>query len=152
MSSLLSDAADWFKRRETVVQTWYDDDVGRYAFKVTVDGQPMIVTAKEYLNDGDASFFADKVVQRAKDQDALILLFVFNSGKRLLFRPTTVQEVGVHRTAEQKRQKRGEDWIDIDSDHAASFRGWYEGREEPDTARDIKERPHDITSWGDTDE
>lgn len=150
MSSLLPDAAEWFKARETRIGSWYSDDQGRYAFRVTLDGHPLIVTAKKYLNDGKASFFAEKVVQRARDQNALILLFVFDSGQRLLFDPAAVQEAGEEVVAEDARRKRGENWIDVDADLAADFRRWYDGDDEPATVKDVKDRPHDITSWGDT--
>lgn len=149
MSNLLSNAAEWFKARETRIDSWYSDDQGRYAFRVSVDDQPMIVTAKKYLNDGDASFFAEKVVQRARDRNALILLFVFQSGQRLLFDPATVQEAGEEAVGDDSRRKRGETWIDVDADIACDFRRWYDGTASPASVKDVKEKPHDITAWGD---
>jgi len=149
--SILNDAADYFKRRETAVQRWYSDDVGRYAFRVTVHDRDMIVTAKKYLDGSVASFFAAKIVQRAIDTDALILLIVPRGGYRLLFDPRTVKEVGEENTEKVERKRRGETWIDVRTDIAADLRDWVDGDDSPASPADLKDRPHDIREWSDDD-
>ena len=152
--AMLDQAADWFKGRKTSIRSWYEDDQGRYAFAVVVDGQSFVVVAKKYLNDGQASFMSKKVVQRAIDTDALVLLFV-GSGKRLVFDPDTVMEAGQHgATHEDQRKARGEDWVDVDADLGVSFRRWYDGDAEPtrlgdiiDESDDRPDRPCDVTAW-----
>jgi hypothetical protein len=166
MSSLISATADWFKRRNTSIEAWYSDDGGRYAFRVSVDGQPFTVCAKKYLVDGTASFMASKVVQRAIDRDALLLLFVQEGGRRLVFDPNTVQAQGVASTPDDSpRARRGEHWLDIPTDHAVDFDAWADGHQQPPAPSDIVSDPdaqHDantdggrpenpgfITDWGD---
>lgn len=158
MGDLLNQAADWFKARKTIVDAWYTDENGRYAFRVTVDGQPFIVGAKKYLDSGNASFMGKKVVQRAIDQEALLLLFVKSDGRRLVFDPRTVDQLGDHgSTARADRKARGEAWIDISIDAAVDFRDWYDHGDQPqpprriDTADDAPNRPWDVTAWGDDD-
>lgn len=143
---LLGDAADWFKARQTRIGGWYEDDQGRYAFGVDIDGQRFIVTARKYLNDGQASFFTGKVVQRAIDQDAYVLLFV--SGDRLVFDPAYILEHGDHdEPTEPDRRRRGEDWVSVPTDPSVAFEDWYDRRETPDGVDDYT--PTGITDWGD---
>lgn len=144
----LHEAADWFKRRKTRIRAWYDDDQGKYAFVVKVDGQQLICCAKDYLHDGDASFMAQKIVLRAIDNEALIMLFVKN--KRLVFDPNTIAQEGTEVTAEDSRKQRGERWIDVDAKLSCSFEDWVDGNAEPPTPRSEDEPPRewwDITAW-----
>lgn len=132
---MLRNAQEWFKARKTRIQTRYSDDNGQYAFRVTVEEQPFIVVAKKYLHDGQASFMAGKVVQRAIDSGAFLLLFT--SHKRLVFDPRTVWERGTHGSAERDdRAARGETWVDVDSDLGVSFEEWYDRRLMPPTVDD----------------
>jgi len=166
---LLSQAADWFKARETPIECYYRDGHGRYAFAVDVANQRFIVAAKQYLDGGNASFFADKVVQRAIDQEALLLLFLKNH--RLVFDPRTVEMIGDHNATQQTdRKRRGEHWIDVTADAGVDFRRWYDGDAAPDAPGDHidtddrdrdrddrPDRPWDIQSYagpadGDADE
>lgn len=130
--NLLSEAADWFKARQTGIQSWYSDDRGRYAFRVTVDDQDFVVTAKKYLKAGDASFMASKVVQRAIDRDALLVLFVKDGGYQYVFDPAAVKEYGeAPDPDESKRARDGEDWLDVTARFGVAFDDWYEGRSPP---------------------
>lgn len=161
--SLLGHAADWFKARNTGIRTWYEDDNGRYAFRVTVEGQDFVVCAKKYLHDGDASFMR-KVVLRAADLDAYILLFVQGDGRRLLFDPQQVQDQGTPSDpSESQRAQQGERWLDVPTDWTVTFEEWYDDGKEPvPTATDGSgggqdaddsrpDRHWDITAWGDDD-
>lgn len=140
--SLLSAAADWFKARETPVKAWYGDDQGRYAFRVHVQGKPFIVAAKKYLVDGTASFMESKVVKRATDHNAYLLLFVQEGGRRLVFDPETVLKDGVPSSpSDSPRAARGEAWLDVTTSHAVDFQNWIDDRDLPPGPQDIIEDP-----------
>ena len=129
--SLLANAADWFKSRKTPLDRWFEDERGRYAFAVTVDDQPFVVCARSYLNDGKASFMAIKIVQRAIDRDAYILLFT-DGDRRLVFDPITVFEDGeTDDVAEQDRERRGEGWVAVDAARSVPFDAWIDRGIEP---------------------
>lgn len=159
MSNLLGNAADWFKARETRIRAWAEDDGGRYAFAVRVDGTKFWVGAKKYLH-GDQASFMTKLAKRAADQDAFLMLMVMEGGKRLVFDPDMVLERGEpSNPTESKRAKDGEDWLDVPADWAVSFRRWYDDGKQPETLTELKAdgsgerptRPWDITAWGDDD-
>ena len=152
--NLLASAADWFKARETRIRAWAEDENGRYAFAVRVDGRKFWVAAKKYLH-GDQASFMDKLVRRAADQDAYLLLFVFEGGHRLVFDPERVQELGEPSNPnESKRASNGEDWLDAPRDWAVDFQRWYDQGDQPepmmaaDGSGERPARPHDITAWG----
>lgn len=153
--SLLSKAADWFKTRRTPVRAWVEDDGGRFAFAVDVEGQRFFVAAKKYTYHGKASFM-EKLVRRAADQDAYLLLFV-DDGQKYVFDADHVLEYGEQSNpSKSKRASRGEAWLDIPVDDAVSFRSWYDRGKEPSRnlvdADDGKpKRPWDVTAWGDDD-
>ena len=135
--SLIGNAADYFKSRQTMVERWFSDDQGRFAFRVTVAEVRFIVTAKKYLKDGQASFMADKVVQRAIDSHAYILLFT-SDDRKLVFDPNTVKRAGTPDTAaEADRRRRGESWVDVDADLSAPFMDVVDGVAEPPTVATI---------------
>lgn len=151
--SSLSNAAEWFKSRKTPIQRWFEDDVGRYAFRTQVDGQRFLVAAKNYLHDGQASFMA-KLAERAIEQDALLMLFV--GDKRWVFDPRQVIEHGHPSDPdESKRQSEGEDWLDVPADWGVTFDRWVDHGHQPTwdgpTDNDTPDRPWDVTQWGDDD-
>lgn len=142
MGSLLSDTAEFFKARETPIQSWYADDNGRYAFFVWVPGAeghrtPMVVTAKQYLvnRDGEkhASFMARKVVQRAVDHDAKLLQTVGRSNRRLVFDAQLVQDYGKPSDDRSKRQRNGEDWLEVPADWGCPLQDYADRRAGPRT-------------------
>jgi len=144
---LMRHAMDWFKSRDTRIRALYDDDNGQYAFAVRAEGQYFVVTAKKYLNDGDASFMERKIIDRACDMDALVLLFT-GDDRRLVFDPQTVKTHGTSDATEvNERRKRGEAWIDIDADVSIPFEAWVRG-DEPDHPDDLDSSPDGITDWG----
>lgn len=158
MGSLLVDAADWFKGRKTPIRGWYEDDGGRYAFAVEVDGQRFLVGAKKYLHGGQASFMT-KLAERAADQDAFLLLFVQGEGRRLVFDPQKVLVDGEPSNPnESKRAQQGEAWLDVPADWAVGFRAWYDRRKMPKEPRIVDDdddrpaKPFDITAWGESDD
>lgn len=145
---LITNFAEFFKARETPVRGWYSDQNGRYAFRVDLDGHRFVATAKKYLNDGDASFMRKKIVQRAQDMDAYIILFVGSTSDRLIFDPDTVEAAGTDdATAEDARRKRGEEWIDVPARYSVGLQEWYDHGEQPPTPTDAGIDP----STGQTD-
>ena len=152
MADLLADAADWFKRRKTPIQRYYKDTHGRYAFRVRVNGQPFYVAAKKYLH-GDQASFMSKLVDRAADADAFLMLFVMETGDRLIFHPVQARENGQPSDpTESKRQAQGEDWLDVPTDWAVDFQRWHDDGKTPtlnQSGDDAPNRPWNVTAWGD---
>lgn len=149
----LSDAAGWFKARKTPIQAWYDDDHGRYAFKVTVDSEPFVVAAKKYLYAGNASFM-DKVVLRANDYDAKLLLFVVDRSNPYVFNPQTVIEDGTDADG-PRSSNRGEAWTDVDAKAGVPLEDYVDGRDtpkRPESERDPpdgSDTPENLSTWED---
>lgn len=149
----LSDAAGWFKARKTPIEAWYDDAHGRYAFKVTVDAETFVVAAKDYLYRGNASFM-NKVVLRANDRDAKLLLFVADGGYRYVFDPQTVIEDGDDADG-PRSSERGEAWIDVDAQAGVSLEDYADGRDtpkRPESERkppDGPDTPENLSAWED---
>lgn len=140
MSGLLKQAADYFKRRQTGIQRWYSDDVGRYAFRVDPAETPdaLVVTAKKDLHEGMASFQRRRVLERARDQGDLVALFTA-ADRWLVFDPEAVLNHGVEdATQSDRRRRRGEDWVDIDTDIAVPLGDYASGRKMPDSVDDIQ--------------
>jgi len=156
MTGILSDAAEYFKARNTPVERWYEDDRGRYAFTVTIDGQRFHVAAKQYLHDGRASFM-EKLVERAIDTDAYLLLFTGGAGGKLVFDPRYVHDAGEPSDPEtSQRQRHTERWLELPTRGAVTFTAWYDNGATPtstnsnDTDDEQRpERPHDVTAWSD---
>lgn len=139
---LLGQAADFFKRRETHIQAWFDDDRGRYAFLSAPEGADgyrtrLLVTAKKYLiQRGDttfASFMERKVLERASDMDAKVVLFVAESDERLVFDPDAVLDHGIPPGEQSKRRQKGENWLDIPKSWGCPLMDYMDRRSGPRT-------------------
>lgn len=149
----LSNAAEWFKGRKTPIEAWYTDDHGRYAFKVSVDGETFIVAAKKYLYEGNASFMR-KVVLRANDRDAKLLLFVSDRSNPYVFDPQTVAEDGTDADG-PRSSERGESWIDVGAKAGVALDDYVDGRDTPkppESQRDPpagNDTPENLSAWED---
>lgn len=129
MPSQIKDFAEWFKARRTTVEKWYRDDVGNYAFRVTVDGTTLICAARSAASDGRTSVMS-KVAGAAQVNNALLCLRVGDTIH--VFDPTTVLAHGdTSDPVEDSRKKRGEMWVYFDLGLSASFRDWYDGHAAP---------------------
>ena len=129
---LLGHAADWFKARGVQIKAWHDDDGGRYAFRVTVDGDDFVVCAKQYIHDGRASFMQQKVLVRSAERDAKVLLFVGEGERWLVFDPWQVLEHGQPSDpSTSRRARKGQKWLEAPTDWACSFQGFLNGAAEP---------------------
>ena len=129
MASQIKDFAEWFKVRKTKVESWYSDGVGKFAFRVTVDGQAFVCAARSSASDGRTSIMK-RVAGKAQVNDALIALRIGDSIR--IFDPVTVLGHGnVDEPHEDDRKKRGEKWVYFDVDLGCRFREWYDGTAKP---------------------
>jgi len=130
--SLLADFADFFKVRKTPIDTYYHDGVGKWGFRVTVDGQAFVCVARNTPPKGGETSIMKRVAGRAQTSDALIALRLRDS--IYVFDPVTVLAEGkADDVVEQSRQNRDEEWVRIDIDYACTFEEWYDGGAEPVT-------------------
>lgn len=128
--SALSDFAEYFKARRVPVDAWYKDGVGRFAFRVEVEGQAFVCAARKTPpKDGTTSIMA-RVAGKAQTTDALILLRVRD--RMLVFDPITVLGFGdADEPKDRKRRKRGEKWITVQTKLGCDFAEWCDGTAEP---------------------
>lgn len=127
---LLDATAEWFKARSAPIKRWYRDDQGRYGFRVAVEGEMFYVGAVSQTHrDGKISVM-DKLVERARDHDAMLLIRVSDDFR--VFHPDMfrVPSDG-HGTIRKERARRGETWYRADVDHSVSFEDYMDGVAEP---------------------
>ena len=127
---LLSDTADWFKSRDTGIQRWYKDDEGRYAFRVDVDGDTFLVSAVSQTHQNGEISAMRKLVKRADDYDAMLLIRVCDDF--LVFNPSTFTSRDREGTIRDDRKARGEQWLRVPKDWGADFQRYLDGRESPE--------------------
>jgi len=136
---LLTDTAEWFKSRRTAIQAWYEDDEGRYAFKVAPEGETLYVSAVSQTHaDGEISAMR-KLVERAKDADAMVLIRVRDDF--LVFDPDAFTARNREGTIREDRRRRGERWLRVPTDWGADFGAYMDGRDEP------RKRHGDLRDW-----
>lgn len=134
--SSLQDFADWFKARKTKIRAWYEDGVGRFAFKVVVDGQAFVCAARTSSSSTGETSVMKKVAGRAQTQDALIALRLADG--TYVFDPVTVLGTGDCRAAKaDERKERGEEWVYFDVSHGCGFEEWFDGYDSPAVYRDV---------------
>lgn len=133
--SALRDFAEWFKVRRTKIRAWYDDDVGRFAFKVKVDGTPLICVARRSSTASGTTSIMKKVVGRAHYQDALIVVRMRDDV--MVFDPVTIFEHGeCGDPKDTARRKRGEEWVYFPVELGCRFEEWFDGHAAPVTFGD----------------
>lgn len=126
----LKDFAEWFKARKTKVESWYSDGVGRFAFKVTVDGQAFICAARSSGPTNGRTSIMKRIAGKAQVEDAFVALRLPDG--IYVFDPVTVLGHGeVEEPKEKARKKRGEEWVSVDVGLSCDFREWYDGHAEP---------------------
>lgn len=133
--SQVKDFAEWFKARRTKVEAWYEDGVGKFAFRVTVDGQAFVCAARSSANDGRTSVMK-RVAGKAQVNDALIALRIGDTIH--VFDPVTVLGTGnTDDPHEDERKERGEEWVYFDVDLGCRFEEWFDGHAEPVRYADV---------------
>lgn len=136
---LLRDTADWFKSRRTPIKRWYKDDEGRYAFRVDVDGEVFLVSAVSQTHRNGEISAMRKLVERAKDRDAMLLIRVRDDF--LVYDPTTFTSRNREGTIRDDRKARGERWLRVPKDWGADFQSYMDGRDDP------QRRHGDLRDW-----
>lgn len=132
----LKDFAEWFKARRTKVEKWYSDGVGKFAFRVTVDGQAFVCAARSSGPKGGKTSVMKRIAGKAQTTDALIALRL--PGGIRVFDPVTVLGHGEPDEPKEKaRKKRGEVWVTVDVDLSCPFDEWYDGNAEPARFADV---------------
>jgi len=133
--SQVKDFAEWFKARRTKVEAWYEDGVGKFAFRVTVDGQAFVCAARSSASHGRTSIMK-RVAGKAQVNDALIALRIGDTIH--VFDPVTVLAIGTTDDAhENERNERGEEWVYFDVDLGCRFDEWYDGYATPVRYADV---------------
>lgn len=130
--SLIQDFADWWKRRDVRIRKWYSDGQGRFAFRVTLDGQAFVCTTRSSNPHNGKTSVMKRVAGIAQTNDALVVVRVPHG--LYVFDPVVVLAEGESdEPTERDRRKRGEEWVSIDVDYACDFSDWYDGVDEPVT-------------------
>lgn len=136
MTSALDDFAEFFKTRKTPVKRWYEDDVGRWSFVVEVDGTEFVCVARKTPPRGGSTSIMKRVAGHANSRDALVLVRLRDD--IYVFDPVAVLADGtVDDVAQEKRRKRGEEWVEVPLRIACSFEEWYDGAASPDGYTDL---------------
>lgn len=130
---LLRDTAEWFKSRKTRIQRWYKDDEGKYAFRVEPKpGEVLLVSAVSQTHKNGEISAMRKLVKRAEDADAMLLIRVRDDF--LVYDPSTFTKRNREGTIRDDRKARGEQWLRVPKDWGADFRAYMDGRDEPRTS------------------
>lgn len=132
--AVLREFARYFKARNVRIVRWYEDSVGAYAFRVAIDGDTFVCSArKSHPADGRISCFV-KIPRIARRHDGYVLLRIKDD--MLVFDPVKIIANGVDTSDvyDPKRGERGETWIEFDTDWGVDFEDFYEGRTEPPKA------------------
>ena len=142
--SLLRSAKDWFIDQGVQIRKTFTDSVGDYGFMVMIEGPDsrptkLVVGAKNYpykRGDDDvdvASFMEYKMIQRASDYGALLVLYVHSRDGFYVYDPTAFQRYGVPADDNSARSKQGEEWIDLPFRWGTSLEDWIDGYDTPQT-------------------
>jgi len=133
--TLIQDFAKWFKARRTTIETWYSDSSGRFAFRVTVDGTPLVCAARSSATDGRTSIMK-RVAGAAQSNDGLVCLRIGDD--IYVFDPVTILGRGnPDDPRKDGRRKRGEEWIYFDVDFGVRFDDWVDGHKRPVEYHDV---------------
>jgi len=129
--SVLRNFAEWFKSRKVPIARWYEDDVGAYAFRVKIDGITYICSArKSHPAKGRVSCFR-RIPTIAKDKGGYVLLRIQDD--MLVFDPVKIMANGKDSSNQYdpKRARRGERWVEFDTEWGVEFAEFYDGDAEP---------------------
>ena len=133
----LGDFAEWFKSRKVGIKKWYSDDVGRWAFRVEVDGTDFICAARSSSASNGTTSIMKRVAGHAQTRDALIAIRLRDD--IFVFDPVAVLADGTpDEVVDPDRRDRGETWVEVPLSLACSFRDWYDGTDAPSTYADVE--------------
>lgn len=136
--SAIDDFAEWFKTRKTPIERWYSDGVGKFAFRVTVDGQTFVCAARKSATSGGHTSIMNRVAGKAQTEDALIALRLRDG--IYVYDPITLLGHGdTKEPVETDRKRRGEKWVHFPVSFGCEFREWYDGNAEPTRYADVED-------------
>lgn len=134
---LLGDFAEYFKVRETPILQYYEDGVGKWAFRVNVHDTDFVCAARsKYENaKGTRASCMNRVAGRAQVSDAFVCLRIRDD--IYVFDPVSILAEGdVEDPHESDRASRGEKWVYFPVSIGVSFEDWV-GGSEPATFADV---------------
>jgi hypothetical protein len=135
--SVLHDFAEFFKSRKVPVRTWYEDGVGKWAFRVTVEGQDFVCCARKSRPANGTTSIMKRVAGRAQTSDAYIALRLPDDRIHVFDPVAVLSEARKDDVAEDDRRERGEEWVEVPTRLACDFEEWYDGHAEPATYHDV---------------
>lgn len=131
--SVLHDFAEFFKARRVPIRAWYEDPVGKWAFRVDFAGKTFVCAArKSHPKDGKTSVMK-RVAGRAQTNDAYIALRLPDDDVHVFDPVAVLAEGSADDVAESDRRERGEEWVEVSLRLSCSFDAWYDGNAEPAT-------------------
>lgn len=136
--SVLHDFAEFFKRRKTKIRAWFEDPVGKWAFRVRVDGQDFVCCARKRRPTNGNTSIMTRVAGRAQSRDAYIALRLPDDDIHVFDPVAVLHEGDKDDVVEPDRRERGEDWVEVPMRLACSFEDWCDGHAEPVTYHDVE--------------
>ena len=137
--SLIHDFAEYFKSRHVAVEKWFEDDVGKWAFQVTVGGDRLVCAAVSRTDvvGGDDVVSAMKAVPgRAQTRDAYVCLRVADTP--YVYDPIAILADGSEgKPHDDQRTERGEEWIYFPKSLGVDFEYFVDGHASPPTYADV---------------
>lgn len=137
--SLIHDFAEYFKSRRVAVDRWYEDDVGKWAFRVSIAGDDFVCAAVSRTDvvGGENVVSAMKTVPgRAQTRDAYVCLRV--ADEKYVFDPIAILAEGTEgKPHDDQRTERGEKWIYFPKSLGCELEAFVDGYAEPATFGDV---------------
>lgn len=128
--SLLHDFKEELKAKGVPVEAYYSDDVGRYAFRVTIDGERFVCVARTSKKYDDRLSIMSKVAGEAQTLDAKVL--VRYRDERWVFDPVAILHAGEKDEPEvEARRERGEEWVEFPTEIGCDFADYVDGFASP---------------------
>jgi len=146
--SLLRHTAEYIKSRGAPIQSWIDDENGRYGFIFPYEGERFYTGANRYAREGDV-FARRTLIERARDaENGRLLIRLGDKGEPLfyVFDAERVLQVGNERTENPERRARGEVMVNFPLDDGCRLRDYADGNETP------KEPDKGITDYNENED
>lgn len=129
--SALHDFAEFFKSRKTRIRTWYEDGVGKWAFRVVVDGQAFVCCARKVAPTGGKTSVMKRVAGRAQSSDAYVAVRLPDDDIHVFDPVAILAEGEPDDVVEDDRRERGEEWVTVPLSLSVRFGDWYDGIASP---------------------
>lgn len=137
--SLIHDFAEYFKSRHVPIDRWYEDGVGKWAFRVTIGDDVFVcaaVSRTDVVGGDDVVSAMKRVPGRAQTRDAYVCLRV--ADERYVFDPIAILAEGTEgKPHDDQRTERGEKWIYFPKSLGVDFEYFVDGHASPPTYADV---------------